>query len=477
MNMLVFKRQKHDEPRLDELSKIISDLETFLEEEVDFRDIGWKKNFNAILDFQDDDGSFKLFDSYSIPSDARVDFCWIPTYLCTAVLMKACLTNPESFTQKEKSALLEGLKISCARNLRGHGYEAFKGQIDSLNIFIKAGLREFIDLYPEICPEFTEMIEAIVSQFQQRESEGKFTGSWGESYEDEIRNINEYFSQRQVFVYGTLLSGEDNHHFLEESTCLGKAFVEGYDMYNVGWYPAIVPGDGLAIGELYQVPIADIPDIDRLEGEGRLYIKKCERINLNGKTTFAFIYVYLRDVSGLERIPAWKDDYVWYVSYGSNMLRERFLCYIEGGSYEGSSYRQPCSDTSAPVAVRAIEIPYDMYFGNHSGSWQDCGVSFLDTSRKGRALGVAYLITREQFNHVACEENGGRQPGGGYWYEDIIDLDTMDGFEVKTITNKSLRTYNEPCEEYLDTLRKGIMENWPNLTEKEIEDYLDGCMR
>ena len=37
MNMLVLKRQKHDEPRLDELSKIISDLETFLEEAVDFK--------------------------------------------------------------------------------------------------------------------------------------------------------------------------------------------------------------------------------------------------------------------------------------------------------------------------------------------------------------------------------------------------------------------------------------------------------
>ena len=34
--------------------------------------------------------------------------------------------------------------------------------------------------------------------------------------------------------------------------------------------------------------------------------------------------------SGLERIASWKDDYVWYVSYGSNMLRERFLCYIKG---------------------------------------------------------------------------------------------------------------------------------------------------
>jgi gamma-glutamylcyclotransferase (GGCT)/AIG2-like uncharacterized protein YtfP len=473
--MLVFNRQKHDEPRLDELSKLISDLETFLEEEVDFRDIGWKKNFNAILDFQDDGGSFKLFDSYDIPTDARVDFCWIPTYLCTAVLMKACLTDHDSFTQKEKSALLEGLRISCARNLRGHGYDAFKGQIEALNIFIKAGLREFIDLYPEICPEFTEMIEDIISQFHQRESEGKFTGSWGESYEDEIRSINEYFSQRQVFVYGTLLSGEDNHHFLDESTCLGKAFAKGYDMYNVGWYPAIVPGDGLAIGELYQVPLADIPAIDRLEGEGRLYIKKCERVNLNGKSTFAFIYVYLRDVSGLERIPAWKDDYVWYVSYGSNMSKERFMKYIKGG-YVGNRHYPSCEDTSDPVAVKVIEIGYDMYFGEYSPHWSG-GVSFLDVTKKGNALGVAYLITKNQFRHIVAQENGGKCPKKGKgWYGDVIDLGS-DGFEIKTVTKKILHDYSEPSQRYLNTLAEGIMQNWPNMTEKEIGDYLDGCMR
>jgi len=29
-----------------------------------------------------------------------------------------------------------------------------------------------------------------------------------------------------------------------------------------------------------------------------------------------------------------KNMYVWYVGYGSNLLRERFLCYILGGKFE-----------------------------------------------------------------------------------------------------------------------------------------------
>lgn len=119
-----------------------------------------------------------------------------------------------------------------------------------------------------------------------------------------------------------------------------------------------------------------------------------------------------------------------------------------------------------------------MYFGNFSGSWNGSGVSFLDVTEPGSALGVAYLITKEQFEHVCRRENSGRepQPGSG-WYEDIIDLGEMDGFEVKTITNRHVRDFNEPYPEYLETLKRGIGENWPEMSDEEIEDYLDGCIR
>ena len=472
--MKMIKLEKQDEPRFDEFSRMLCELKEFLNEEADFTDKDWSENLKTILDFQDEDGSFKLFCSFNIPSDARVDFCYIPTYLATAALMKAYLSEPESFTEKEITALSDGLKMSTARNLRGHGYEGLKGQIEAVNIFMKAGLNEFMDLHHSLCPEFSEMIDKIVSAFADMEAQGKFTGSWGESYEDEIRAINQYFRQRKVFVYGTLMKGETNHDFLQNATFLDKTVIEGYDMYKVGWYPAIIDGEGLAIGEVYSVPVEDMASIDSLEGEGSLYEKRCVRITVNGVPDFAFVYVYLDDCSDLSKIPSWR-EHVWYVSYGSNMLGERFMRYIKGGSYEGSAYREPCKDMSPPAAVRTLEIPFDMYFGNLS-SWGG-GVSFLDTTEKGKSLGVAYLITRQQFEHVSCEENGGRCPGGGEWYEDIIDLEPIDGIEVKTITNNDLRPYNEPSQRYLDTLFEGIKENWPQMSDNDIWSYLANCMR
>ena len=479
ITMKKLKLNKQSKPDFEELSRMISDLRDFLDETPDFTDSEWIENLDKIIDFQDEDGSFKLFDSYNIPSDARVDFCYIPTYICTAVLMKAYLLVPDAFTVKAKSALAKGLKMSCVKNLRGHGYDAFKGQIEALNLFLKAGLNEFLDLYPEICPEFTEMIGNIISQFRDRQGSEKFTGSWGESYESEIREINECFSTRKVFVYGTLMKGEANHGYLEKSIYLGKATIKGYEMYDVGWYPAIVLADNLIIGELYKVPLSDMPSIGMLEGEGSLYAKRCEKVrDSEGNETLAYVYVYLDDVSNLKKIPAWKAEYVWYVSYGSNMLKDRFLCYIRGGSYEGSRYHPPCDDPTPPVAVKAVDIPFGMYFGNISDSWHGSGVSFLDVTEPGKALGVAYLITKEQFAHVCSRENNGREPQPGCgWYEDIIDLGEMDGFEVKTITNRDLCDYNAPYQDYLETLKDGIKENWPEMSDDEIADYLESCIR
>lgn len=228
MNMLILKKQKHNEPRFDELSAMIFDLMNFLKKDVNPNDELWTKNLSTIVDFQDSDGSFKLFDSYEIPGDARVDFCWMPTYICTAILMKAYMTDSSSFTSKEESALLEGLKMSSGKNLRGHGYDAFKGQIEALEIFMNTGLREFLDIHKDFCTEFSEMISKIITKFDDMETNEEFFGPWGESYESEIRSVNEYFSKRNVFVYGTLMKGETNHHYLENSKFLGMAAIEGY---------------------------------------------------------------------------------------------------------------------------------------------------------------------------------------------------------------------------------------------------------
>ncbi|OPX83659.1 MAG: hypothetical protein A4E53_04494 [Pelotomaculum sp. PtaB.Bin104] len=93
-----------------------------------------------------------------------------------------------------------------------------------------------------------------------------------------------------------------------------------------------------------------------------------------------------------------KTELVWYVGYGSNMLNERFMCYINGGQFRHNGRpHNRCADTTPPLAKMIYEIPYNMYYGNRSSGWNGMGVSFLDITRPGKAYGVAYLVTKSQF--------------------------------------------------------------------------------
>ncbi|MBR5503522.1 MAG: gamma-glutamylcyclotransferase, partial [Methanobrevibacter sp.] len=118
---------KLNEPDFDKLYEMKSAIADFLNEDVDSENEEWMENLETILDFQDKDGSFKLFTTYKIPSDARVDFCHEPTYICTSILMKAYLLGDSALMEKVENPLIRGLEMSCMRNLTGHGYEGLKG--------------------------------------------------------------------------------------------------------------------------------------------------------------------------------------------------------------------------------------------------------------------------------------------------------------------------------------------------------------
>lgn len=102
-----------------------------------------------------------------------------------------------------------------------------------------------------------------------------------------------------IFVYGTLMRGEGNHTpFLGTSAFLGEGLLEGYALYDLGWFPGIKPSPGGSVkGELYRVDAPTLTDINRLEGEGSLYRLVWEPVQSNGETIeHVGVYVYLHSV-------------------------------------------------------------------------------------------------------------------------------------------------------------------------------------
>jgi hypothetical protein len=82
------------------------------------------------------------------------------------------------------------------------------------------------------------------------------------------------------------------------------------------------------------------------------------------------------------------EEHIWYVCYGSNLSKQRFMCYIADGipryAICKSKADGPCKNTTLlrPDDVEHITIDYPLYFNGNSRSWADkceCGAGNILT--------------------------------------------------------------------------------------------------
>ena len=149
------------------------------------------------------------------------------------------------------------------------------------------------------------------------------------------------------------------------------------------------------------------------------------------------------------------ENLVWYVAYGSNILRERFLVYINGGSFRGSgkSYTG-CTCKTPPIKDKPFTVPYELYFGNSSRSWGGKGVAFIDPNKESVTRGRAYLITLAQFEEIQKQE--GSSPN---WYGRTVQMGCDENkIPYRTFTSKIRHPDNAPSDEYLAVIEEGLQE-------------------
>jgi len=199
------------------------------------------------------------------------------------------------------------------------------------------------------------------------------------------------------------------------------------------------------------------------------------------------------------------DDYIWYASYGSNLSRERFLCYIKGGvpKYTAKKY-SGCLDKADPIEERPITLFYELYFAKSSPTWCGSAVAFIKSRKSDSVtLGRCYLITVIQLIGIACQENNKsvsnneyyknefvkyilthersflnpRDPsdsiGAPSWYGKLFRIGKEDGKLIFTLTatwSDNYSDYEKPNEYYLRTMANGLRETY-NLNVNETVNY------
>lgn len=104
------------------------------------------------------------------------------------------------------------------------------------------------------------------------------------------------------------------------------------------------------------------------------------------------------------RLPNGRIAELYYTSYGSNMLEERFSAYIDGGTYNGT-WHPGSHDPTPPQDATSILLDHPTYYAWYSSRWNG-GISFLDYNTPGASIGRSYLISSGQFDDVVAQESG-----------------------------------------------------------------------
>ncbi len=136
-------------------------------------------------------GSWCVAPNNEMPSDARVDFIHIPTYIAVATLSRVLHDFPWIAIQIPgfDSSLKMGLKFCTYRKLQGSGYESIRGIFDAIEILAMGKVPALLEVAPQFSPRLREIfvevkhliLESLSSEDTQERRES-WSGDYSQGY-------------------------------------------------------------------------------------------------------------------------------------------------------------------------------------------------------------------------------------------------------------------------------------------------------
>lgn len=110
----------------------------------------------------------------------------------------------------------------------------------------------------------------------------------------------------KIFVYGTLRHGQANaRRFGLIEPVETDVVLDGFDMFDLGWFPGIVPGSGSVVGDIFEIdPNTQLGPLDAYEGYPNLYTRQIVDVGdgIDGYWRGVSVYVYNNNVQGCPQV-------------------------------------------------------------------------------------------------------------------------------------------------------------------------------
>ena len=242
-----------------------------------------------------------------MPSDIRVEYFYKPTYYAAAILIQACVRYPEFLADEETCPrkIVTGVLAGCTgRGFEGSGYEAFKGLLHTMNLFLDAGVMEFREAHKDLCPVFDKKVSDTLNNLLFAFMRGPVIRDWNFDFTDQVDDllvkagiIPEADPEETLYyvAYGSNLNVAQMQFRCPGAKLVGTSILSGYRLVfrrsGSGFYLSIDEAQGHHVPvALWSVSLEDEKALDRYEGFPRHYRKKPAYVQIKDKHYRAFVY-------------------------------------------------------------------------------------------------------------------------------------------------------------------------------------------
>ena len=414
-----------------------------------------------------------------MPRDARVGIVYQPSYAVVALALYLKTTRPASETSWMDPCLKKLMDAAFQYGIVGHGFEAGEMLRNTMLMFCRAGLKEYLESGERLSEVFNSFMTEMLNRINNEVSEGHsaFAGGYSSRCPHLTRIPAEYAKMdTPVFVYGTLMKGERAASYLVDAYFAGEAILRDYALHELGHFPGIKESHGhFVLGQVFYVNSVTLDKLDSYEDEGSLYHRQKVSVQLGSEPIEVYAYVYAGVPDNAPYSGRWNmqdDTPIWYAAYGSNLNESRFACYIRGGICEQNNrFYRGCSDKTMWTDSRIQTMKGRMYFANHSGSWGGKGVAFYSPEGQGTTVMRLYKITYGQLKEVQLQEGCSMN-----WYGRLVCLCFEDGLPVMTFTSGKQLEQNIPDDAYLNLIHDALVSEC-GISKREAAQYLKSCMK
>ena len=110
----------------------------------------------------------------NMPSDARIDYIFVPTYFAVSILVriKTCFPQIANDISRLDDSLKAGLDFASLRTFKGHGYDAMTGLFEAADILHTGGVFEFVKDNPDFSPAFSSAVSKTKNDLEARLTSG-----------------------------------------------------------------------------------------------------------------------------------------------------------------------------------------------------------------------------------------------------------------------------------------------------------------